>query len=164
MIRGVPFLDGYKRAPACRAYLFIRYQFRLDGGTVFFRFDDTGLQFDQFVDGRWPKQLYVKIGGHSAVGGFFAVAFHHEMGRGPIRMAVEKRSDYSAIDHTRKCLMVWLSPPFGDDLVTFRNAVDMQPLIVRRAAAKADTIGRILLLERFVVSHSSNSTTQLLPE
>src|SRR5690349_13551397 len=89
----------------------------------------------------------MKLGGDGAVRLVLAVALHQEIRGGPIRVAVEQRTDDAAVEHSRKRLMMRFSVPLGDNLVPLREAVYMQPLLIRRSASEADALRRIELLQ-----------------
>ena len=159
MIGRMTFFDGDKCSSTRGADLFLRYQLGLDGRTILFRFDNAGTQMYRCIARRWPEKFDVKIGGHGAVGRVLAVAFHHKVCRCPIGMTVEQRADDPAVEHTRKRLLMRLSVPRRNDFVAIGKAVDMQPLIIRRPAAKADARRRVSLLQRFRIAHTIISKT-----
>ena len=88
MISRMAFLDGDKRSPASRANLVTGDQLGFDRRSIIARFDHAGTQMDRNVARRWTLQFDVKIRRHRAIRRVFAVAFHQEIRRRPIRMAV----------------------------------------------------------------------------
>ena len=68
------------------------------------------------------------------------ILLHQVISGGPVRVAIEERSDNAAIEHAGEGLMMRLGMPCGDNLVTIRKAVDTQAFLIGRAAAKADAI------------------------
>jgi len=135
------FRNGDKRSAAGRTYLIIYHQFGLNGCTVLTRFDHMSLETNCFVTGRWPQQLYVKIRCDRAVGLVFTVTLHQEKSRSPVGVTVKESTDNAAIQHPWKCLVMRLSMPFGNHLVTIWITVDMQALFICRAASETYAIG-----------------------
>lgn len=62
-------------------------------------------------------------------------------------MAIEQSADNTAVQNTRKCLMVLFGIPFSDNFITVDKAANAQPFFIRRSTAEADAAGRIALLE-----------------
>ncbi len=61
-------------------------------------------------------------------------------------MAIEQRTDYPAVEHPRKRLMVRFRVPYGNDFVAFGKAIHMKSFLIRRPAAEADAVwGEFLL-------------------
>jgi hypothetical protein len=115
------FLDCDERTAACGTSLLIRDKFRFDGCSVLTRFDNARAQFYQSLARRRPQEFYMKIGRYGTGSFRFPVAFHQEIGGGPVRMAIEQRADYAAVQNAGKCLVMRLGPPFRNDLVAFRK-------------------------------------------
>lgn len=149
------FSDGDEDTAAGIADLAARDQLGLNRRPVFGRFDDTGAKRDRPIDRRRPQQLDVKLGRYGTRGRVLAPLFHQVNGRRPVGMAVKKGSDYAAVQHAGKCLMVRLGVPLGDKLVALFKTPDMKPFLIRRAAAKADPARRIYFLYRSFAVHSS---------
>lgn len=56
-------------------------------------------------------------------------------------MTIEQCPDYSAVEHSRKCLMMRLRMPFRHDLIALGEAIDVQSFLIRRPTPEADAIG-----------------------
>jgi len=56
-------------------------------------------------------------------------------------MAIEQRADYSAIQYTRKRLMMRLGMPRRNHLVALGKAANVQPFFIRGPATETDAIG-----------------------
>jgi len=89
----------------------------------------------------------VKIGRHSARSLGFSCFFHQVVSGCPVRMAIEKCTDYPTVQHARESLMVRFGPPFRDYFLALGKAPDAQSLFVRRAATEADAVRRIRFLQ-----------------
>src|SRR5687768_7867229 len=98
--------------------------------------------------GRGPQELDRVLGGHRA-GWLIESGFPHEMpGRGPVRMAIQKRTDDSAVEHPRKRFVMWRRHPVGDyarsraiGRAFFRDdASDPESLGIGRPAAETGAV------------------------
>ena len=76
-------------------------------------------------------------------------ALAHEMvGCGPVAVAVEKRADDAAVEHSRESLVMCRRGPLRDHFVANGEALDVEPEWVRGTAAEAGVGGGVALLER----------------
>lgn len=155
MVRRVAFGDGDENAAAGIADLAAGDQLGLDSSAVIGRFDHAGSKRYRPIDRCRPQQLDVELSRYRARCRVLAPPFHKVEGRRPVRMAIKKGADDSAVQHAGKCLMVRLGVPLGDKLVALLKTPDMKPFLIRRAAAKADPARRIYFLYRSFAVHSS---------
>ena len=56
-------------------------------------------------------------------------------------MTIKQGSDYSAIEHTGKRLMMRLGSPFCDELIALDKTSDVQTLFIFRPTSETDTFG-----------------------
>ncbi len=69
------------------------------------------------------------------------------IGGRPIAMAIEQRADDAAIQYSGKSLILFLWFPFCYDFAVFRKTANMQTVRVRRPAAPAGIVRRVLFLK-----------------
>ena len=79
----------------------------------------------------------VEVGGHRAGKRAFSRLLHQMDRRRPVAVAVEEGPANSAVQNPVEREVVRLGRPIGDELVPPLEAPDVQPLLVRRAAAEA---------------------------
>lgn len=149
------FFHGNKGAPAGVAHSSACDKFGFHGRSVICGFDDSRLQRDRSIDRCWPKQFYVEICRYSKRHMVLTTFLHKVIGRCPVRVTVEQRADYPAVQNTGKRLVVRLRSPLRNDLVTLRETADVQPFHIRRSAAETNAFRRIFFLQRFLIIHDS---------
>ena len=66
---------------------------------------------------------------------------------GPVAVTIEQRTDDAAVEHALESLVMRLGLPSGDQLVSLDEALDAQPLRVRRAAPEANVVWRVAILQ-----------------
>ena len=77
---------------------------------------------------------------------------HQVISRGPVAVAVQKRADDPAAQHSGERLLIFLGLKRRNYLIALWKAANMQAFFIRRATTKARVIGRISFLE--TLSHS----------
>ncbi len=70
-------------------------------------------------------------------------------------MAIKQSSDYTAVQHSRKRLVMRLGIPFGNNFIAIGKTIYVQPFFISRPAAKTDTIRLIFFLKRKLFCHNN---------
>lgn len=148
MISRMAFFDGDEGAATGCTNFVVCDQFGFDRRSILLRINNMSSELNFSVTRRRSQQPHMEISRDGAIGLVFAVALHQKVGRRPVRVTIEQRADDAAIQHTGKCLMMRLGVPLRDNFVTGRKTVHVQTLFIRRPAAEANAVWRILLLKR----------------
>ena len=74
---------------------------------------------------------------------------HQMISSGPVAVAIEQRADDAAAQDSRESFLPGFRLEGGNDIVTFREAANVQTLFVRRSTPKASIVGRVSFLDTF---------------
>src|SRR5205823_5968124 len=90
---------------------------------------------------------------HGARRRFRAIFLHQVNARRPVRVAIEERAADPAVQDAGERLVMRLRLPFGDEFVAGFEAPDAEAAIVRGAAAEADVLRGVALLQANLFRH-----------
>ena len=140
-------LDRHECALACCSYVPVDFEGGLHCHATTVRRDHPCTYGHFLIDRSGALQDDMEVAGDGAWQLFEAVSLHEVVGGSPVGVAVEKSSTDAPIEDVAESDVVSLRLEPGDQLITFRKALDLESLVVVGPTAETAVVGSQAFLQ-----------------